>query len=93
MSSWWVRTEGTYGFRNTWHGPFDDSERASREAVRLSEPIDAEDRFAELIHGQKGGKGTRIREFWLGREYEQGESGWYDSTPKSEVEIPENAGR
>lgn len=93
MSSWWVRTEGTYGYGNTWHGPFDDSERATRMAARFSEPIDAEDKFAEMIYGERGSTGTRICEFWLGKEYQPGESGWYGFIPKSEVEIPENAGR
>jgi hypothetical protein len=93
MSSFWVRAEETYGCNESWHGPFDDFERAALAAVRLSTAIGAEDKFAELVHRQKGGEGTRIREYYLGREYETGESGWYERTPPVAVAIPKDAGR
>jgi hypothetical protein len=93
MGSWWVRTEETYGFGSTWHGPFEDVEVAERAAIRMSGPLGAEDKFAELIHGPRGGKGKRIREFYLGKDYLPGSSGWYDTAPPHEVDIPPTAGQ
>ena len=88
MSDWWIRTEGTHGSDESWHGPYPDSGWATREAVRLSTPLGAEDKFAELIYGQRGQKGSRLREFYLGKEYDTGGSGWYDILPSSKVDIP-----
>ncbi len=92
MNQWWVRYEETYGDNEKWFGPFDDMDRAEREATRLSTSIGAEDRFAELIHGERGGRGCRFREFFRGEGFSPGESGWYDRIPPQEIKIPEDAG-
>jgi hypothetical protein len=87
MRVYWVRTEETYGFNESWHGPFDD-ETAERVAKRLSKPTGAEDKFAEVIRGQAGQKGKRVREFYLCEGYAPGESGWYEGVPDLEIQIP-----
>lgn len=71
MASWWVYSKEMYGSNARWHGPFDDSEKAERAALRLSRPGGAEEKFAELVHGKPGGKGTRMREFYWERSIPQ----------------------
>jgi hypothetical protein len=45
-----------------------------------------------VVHGPRGGKGVRIREFYRGIDYLPGESGRYPSRPSARLDIPPDAG-
>jgi hypothetical protein len=90
MSDWWVHAEEGLGYGESWHGPF-DLDAAESLTVRLSKPVGAEEKFAELISGKAGQKGRRIREYYRGKSYLPGESGWHDFPPNDDILIPETA--
>jgi hypothetical protein len=87
MDAWWVRSETSYGVGSRWHGPYPDVETAQRAAAQFSGQGESV-AFAEVIHGPRGGKGRRVREFHRGQDYLPGESSWYPSRPPWQIDIP-----
>jgi len=64
---YWVHYQET-SLPFKWDGPFEEAGKAERRAKVLQHTDNAADKFAEVIHGEKGKIGTVMTEYFNGRE-------------------------